>query len=206
MNKEEIQEGILQTGEWYQRVNLDGIWTTDNMLTGEHIWPHIRECLPDNLNGMTAMDIGANACYYSFMLALEGVNVIAVEPSTLYYNQALFLRKYFEEKHQKELPVTILKKSISDIDLSEHKFDFVLALSILYFIGRQFGEKYSDPALEEMKRIVKELTQVTDRVLVRTRNKVYYSSVKYYTSIFEEFGFSLLKRINMKRPITLYGR
>lgn len=202
----DIYEKIAEVGPWYQRVNLDGEWTTDNMLTGEHIWPFIRDCLPENLSGMLVMDIGANACYYSCMLALEGVNVISIEPNPLYYKQAQFLKKYYEEKHQKELSVTILKKSISDIDLSEYKFDFVLALSILYFVGRQFGEKYSDAALKEMKRVVKELTQTTNKVVVRTRNKVYYSSVAYYTSVFEEFGFSLLKRVDMKRPITLYGK
>jgi len=207
MDKEYVRSKIEELKPWYQRVNLDGIYTTDLMRTGEHIWPYIRECLPDNIDGMKIMDIGANACFYSFMLALEGADVIAIEPKERYYNQALFLKEYYEEKHQRELNVTILKKNISKIDLGEYLyFDFILALSVLYFIGNHFGGKYSEDALNEMKRIIKNLTIITDKILVRTRNKVKYSSVKYYTSVFLEYKFHLLKRINIMRPITLYGR
>lgn len=207
MKTKHIKKRLEKLGKWYQRVHLNNkIYTTDEMITGEHIWPHVRECLPDDLNGLHVLDIGANACYYSYMMALEGAEVIAVEPNDLYYKQALFLKEYYEKKYNKKLNVTILKKNISEIDLSEYQFDFVLALSILYFIGNQFGGKYSDGALREMKRIVKELTQITDKILVRTRNKVHYSSVAYYTSVFLQYEFYLLKRIDMKRPITLYGR
>ena len=207
MTQDKLLDKIIKLGPWYQRVNLEGIYTTEKMLTGEHIWPHIRSLLPSNLTGMKTMDIGANACYYSLRLALEGVQVIAFEPNIRYYKQALFLKEFFEKKYEKSLNITILKRKINETDLTEDKtFDFILALSVIYFIGRQFGGKYSPRALEEQKKLIKQLTRITDKVIVRTRNKVYYSSVKYYSKLFLENNFHLLKKIKMTRPIMLYGR
>ncbi len=207
MKRKYLKAKIKELGPWYQRVSLDGIFTTRLMLTGEHVWPYIRSVLPDDIQGAKILDIGANACYYSYMLALEGAEVIAVEPDKQYIKQALFLKEFLENQYEKELNVKLIRSSISNIDFEDYEyFDFVLALSVIYFIGRHFGGKYSDGALLEQKRIIKELTQVTDKIVVRTRDKIPLNSVAYYTSLFLENDFYLLKKIEMKRPIVLYGR
>ena len=207
MKRKEIRKAIDKLGPWYQRYDMDGLWTTDNMLTGEHVWPDIRSLLDEDLKGARILDIGANAAYYSTQLALEGAEVIAVEPSTMYFKQARWTVHYFEQKHKTKLPIQLVKKTASELDYPGlGEFDYVFAISVLYFIGNHLGGKYSEGALEEQKRVVSEICKLTDKVIVRTRNKVLYSSVGYYTSVFLENDFYLLKKIQAKRPTMLYGR
>lgn len=209
---EEVKQKIEELSPWYQRVNLDGTYTTDKKLTGEHIWPYIRSFLPSDLKGKRFMDIGANACYYSIMMALEKAEVIAIEPNKKYYAQALFLKEFYEKKYNRKLNLQIIKTGISNLDLNNFgKFDTILALSVIYFIGRKKGKagKYCDEALIEQKRVVSEVTNMTDKIIVRTRDKVYYSSVKYYTEIFSQNNFGLIevKRKGLiNRPLILYGK
>lgn len=195
-------------GTWYQRVNIDGEYTTpEKLISGEEIWPFIRSCLPEDIEGMRFLDIGANACYYSLMLALEGAEVLAIEPDRIFHEQALFLKSYYEKLYKETLPVTIEKTSISDIELSEiGEFDCVLLLSVMNFIGRHLGGKYCEAALKEKIRVIKELTNITNKIIIRTRNNRPEITVKYYNRLFMDFDFYMLKKIVMKRPIVSYGR
>lgn len=199
---------IKELGKWYQRVNIDGEYTTtDKLISGEEVWPDIRSMLPDDIEGMRFLDIGANACYYSFMLALEGAEVLAIEPDRIFYRQAVFLKSYYEKLYKETLKVDIQRKSISDIELSEiGEFDYVLALSVIYFIGQHLGGKYSEDALKEQRRVIEELSNITNRILVRTRNNRPEITVKTYNRLFMDFDFYMLKKIVMKRPIVLYGK
>lgn len=199
---------IKDLGKWYQRVNIDGEYTTtEKVISGEEVWPDIRSMLPDDIEGMRFLDIGANACYYSYMLALEGAEVLALEPDKLFYEQALFLKSYYEELYKETLPVTIERKSISDVEISEMgEFDYVLALSVLCFIGKHLGGKYSEGALEERRRVVEELSNITNKILISTRNNRPEITVKHYNRLFMDFDFYMLKKIVMKIPIVLYGR
>ena len=207
MDKKEIRKAIDKLGPWYQRYNMDGQWTTDNMLTGEHVWPEIRSLMDVDLKGARILDIGANAAYYSTMLSLEGADVTIVEPSALYFKQARWTQHYFEQKHKTKIPMKMIKKTASELDFDDLGwFDYILAISVIYFIGRKGKNKYSEEALAEQKRVVSEICKYTDKCIVRTRNKVLHSSVGYYTSIFLENDFYLLKRIQAKRPTMLYGR
>ena len=207
MNKKEIRKAINKFGPWYQRYQMKGIWTTDNMLTGEHIWPGIRGLMDDDLEDARILDIGSNAGYYSTMLAIEGADVVSVEPSDLYFKQAQWTKYYFEKEHNKKLTIELMKKTASQLDYFDLGwFDYILAISVIYFIGRDKEGKYSEAALKEQKRVVSEICQQTDRVIVRTRNKVKHSSVAYYTQVFLENDFYMLKRLQAKRPTVLYGR
>jgi len=207
MKSEEIKRAIDELGPWYQRYEMDGHWTTDLQRTGEHVWPDIRSLMNDDLKGARILDIGANAAYYSTMLALDGASVLAVEPSSRYYKQAKWTKHYFEDKHNKELDIKMIKSTVSDLNISKMgRFDYILAISVLYFVGNHLGGKYSPGALQEQKRVVREICQACDKVIVRTRNKVKYSSVSYYSSIFLENEFHMLKKIKAKRPTILYGR
>ena len=40
--KEEITTKIKELGKWYQRVNLDGIFTTKSNRSDERVWKDIR--------------------------------------------------------------------------------------------------------------------------------------------------------------------
>ena len=208
MTRKEIYKAINKLGPWYQRYKMGKkLFTTDSMISGAPIWPDIRSLMQDDLYGARILDIGSNAAYYSMMLVLEGVDVVMVESSPLYFKQGKWTKHYYEEKYNKKLSVSMYNKSISKMDISElGYFDYILALSVIYFIGKEFGGTYSDGAMREQSRVISELCKITDRIIIRTRNNRLQNSIAHYNKIFLENEFYMLKRIMRKRPLLLYGR
>lgn len=208
MDKKYIEGKIKELGEWYQRIDLDGVLTTERKISDDSVWNDVKSILPNNIEGLKFLDLGCNSGFYSFMLAINGAKeVIGVDINDDCIKQAEFLKEYYEDKYGKKLNVSISNKNISDIDFdSIKKFDCILALSILYFVGRHLGGKYSPGANEELNRVIGEITKKTDMVIVRTRNKIPENSVTFYSQIFKKFDFYPTATINKKRPIVLYER
>jgi len=103
------------------------------------------------------------------------------------------------------LNVTYVQKNISDINFKElGKFDYVLALAIIYHIGKgQYG-KCTDKALDEQLRVLKMID--TKNFIVGTRNGP-KNNINHYNGVFNKLGFNNLKTIpGGKRSWVLYGR
>jgi len=209
MTSKEIRKVINKLGPWYQRYKMGGIYTTDNMISGEPIWEDIRDLMKDDLYNAKILDIGSNAAYYSMMLALEGAIVVGIEPNPLYFKQGKWTKYYFEQKYKLKFPVMLFNKTASELNLlgvDINYYDYILAISVIYHIGNQFGGAYSPGAMKEQKRVISQLCQMTDRIIVRTRNNRVENSISYYNNIFLENEFYMLKKIIRKRPLLLYGR
>ena len=78
-----LPEQIEQLGPWFHNLNLpDGVETAPNHELGDfpkYKWQQILPFLPDSLDGMTVLDIGCNAGFYSFALADLGARVIGID-------------------------------------------------------------------------------------------------------------------------------
>jgi SAM-dependent methyltransferase len=207
MDSEYIKNKISELQPWYQQININEIITTKLDRSNEKVWSDVKTLIT-NIDGMRFLDLGCNAGFYSCMLAINGAKeVIGIEVNNLYHKQSLFLKEYFECKHSKKLPLILQQRNISSIKFDEiGKFDYVLALSIIYFIGRNLGGKYSEGAFKEQERVVGELCKITDNVIVRTRNKIKTNSIDFYTEMFNKFNFEPVNIIKRKRPIVLYSR
>src|ERR1700709_1603183 len=68
---------------WFHNLHLpDGTETAPNHPLGDFPafkWAAISQSLPDDLTGMTALDIGCNAGFYSIELARRGAKVTAID-------------------------------------------------------------------------------------------------------------------------------
>lgn len=195
MEKKLINRAIDELGPWHQRFKMGRVYTTKKMVSGEHVWPEIRDCMLEDLRWTRVLDLGSNAGYYSAMAALEGAEVVSVEPSKLYIKQAKWTKYYFEEKNG-ALSIKLIEKSVSKLNYKDMGyFDCVLALSIFDCIED----------LDERKRVIAEICQITSRVVVRTPNDHKSNSVGFFNGAFMENGFYMLKKILAESPLLVYG-
>ncbi len=202
-----LAKKIAEMGPWYQRINIDGVITTNKKISTMGLWKSVRKMLPESLEGMRVLDLGCNAGHYSVQAALLGADeVIGIDLSKVWYPQALFVKEHFESKHG-PLNIKYINKNISDVKLEElGHFDYVFALAILYHIGKHQYGKYTPKALKEQRRVIGVLTRIADNIIVRSRNAK-WNNPKYYTKIFNKFGFEQKILIGNKsnRRLMLYG-
>jgi tRNA (mo5U34)-methyltransferase len=209
MTRDEIQFKIKELGSWYQTINFDGVITTDKKISGDKLWKVIKiNYLPDKMNNMRVLDLGCNAGYFSVQTAILGAIVIGVEYSNKFFKQAEFTKKHFEEKYKQSLNIIFLKADISDLDFNTlGKFDYIFALSILYHIGKNKFGKNTQESFFEQEKIIQKLTEISNKIIVRTRN-TQYNNVNHYNKIFEKFNFKLnsLSSSDYKRSLVLFER
>ena len=193
---------MKKLGKFYQSININGKLTDDRNMSNEKLWKRIRKVLPEDLNGLRILDLGCNAGLHSCMAALEGANVIGVNrkqesfkyiKENHWVNQAKFVKDYFENKYNKELDVTYIWEDISDVDFeSLGRFDYVLAISVLYHVGNSKYKKHSEEALMEQIRVIKSID--CDNWIVRTRaNEYEYENLEYFDKTFNDLDFQRTK-------------
>lgn len=209
MRIKDINKAIKKLGPWYQRYEMQGKFTTDSNISDVDEWYLIRSLIEeDDLNGLRILDLGSNAGYFSVMMALEGADVIMVEPNPLYIKQTRWTKHFFEQtvNNKKGLYMTMKNTSASEIDYSLIGWcDYILASSVLYYIGNEYGA-YTEESMKEQERVVSELCKLTNKIIVRTRNNRPENSIGYYNGLFLNNNFYMLKRIQKKRPLMLYGK
>jgi SAM-dependent methyltransferase len=136
---------------------------------------------------MRVLDLGCNAGLYSIESALMGAyEVIGIEMRDVWFDQAVFVRRYFEQKHGSRLNVRYIKKKITPELLGVlGKFDVVYAISILYHFSGKQG-----------KEIAKALSKMTGNIIARYRTSYpsYKGSERDFTRHFKGYGFRVRKR------------
>lgn len=211
MKKQDIQKKIKQLGPWYQRISLDGI-ITGRKRDVKKTWKLIEDSFPLDYKSSRILDLGCNAGFYSIMAAKKGASVVGIEADQKSFKQALFLKDYFEDLWNTKLDIKYINKDISDIDFIKlGKFDYIFALAILYHIGNSKFGKGTLKSFKEQDRVISLLTKITDKFIVRARqrkrkNSEYYNAV-YYNKVFKKFGFIPEKTIHEEkgdRSLILY--
>lgn len=213
MDRKMIQTEIDRLGPWYQKIILNKV-ATSKKRDVEKSWKFINQNFSIEYKDSRILDLGANAGYYSIMMAKEGASVVSIEASERSFHQFNFLRKYFENKWNTKLDIEYIHKDISDINFEElGKFDYIFALAILYHIGNFKYGKGSKESFSEQKRVISQLTTLSDVFLVRARErkrtgKEFYNP-DYYNKVFGEFNFIPVKTIyenKQRRSMVLYRR
>jgi SAM-dependent methyltransferase len=213
MKKQDIQKKIKQLGPWYQRISLDGI-ITGRKRDVEQTWKIIEDSFPINYKLSRILDLGCNAGFYSIMAAKKGASVVGIEAGQKPFEQAIFLKNYFEDLWDIKLDITYIHKDISDVDFIKlGNFDYIFALAILYHIGNSKFGKGTPKSFTEQDRVISLLTKITDKFIVRARqrkrkNSEYYNS-EYYNKVFKNLGFRSEKTIYEEkgdRSLILYKR
>lgn len=143
-------------GWWYQHFQLpNGLWTGDGREPGylpEHRWNLIAPFVPEDLTGMTILDLGGNAGYFSIRMALRGAaRCLLVDPYPEFLKQAEFASRQFG------VSLDLVEQDAHVFCLTtQERFDYVVFFGLLYHL------KY--PGI------------VLDRAAEMTRKRLYMAS------------------------------
>ncbi len=197
MDKKQINKAINKLGPWYQRYKMNDKFTTDSKISDEKEWNIIRGLFnEDILDSLRILDLGSSSGYFSTLMALEGAEVLAVDPEVLHIKQGKWTKNYFEiTVNDKDLlNISFKRKRASDLEYSElGHFNYVLASLVL---------QYTD----DQKKVISNLCSITDTIIIRTDNDTSENSIAFYNAEFLKHDFYMIKRILRDRPLILYKK
>jgi len=136
----------------------------------------LKIALPDGLAGKRVLDVGANAGYYSFVLAQAGASVTAFEPDTRYARLGAVLAR------EKKLAVDWRPVAFSADLVSSQSFDVALMMSVFQWMA-EGGERLAEAsaslrAISRMSRyLFFELGFNTGTSSLQTSKRNHYAEV-----------------------------
>lgn len=128
------QKTITELGPWFHNVHLpDGTETAPDHALGDFPkfkWDCVAPILPEDMSGMTALDIGCNAGFYTMELAKRGAQVTAVDVDERYLSQARWVARQFGFEDR----VRFEQAQVYDLAKWDQKFDLILFLGVFYHL------------------------------------------------------------------------
>jgi tRNA (mo5U34)-methyltransferase len=91
---EVVEKRIVELGPWFHNLCLMGVHTAPDHFRGDY--PNVkfesfRRVLPGDMSGMTVLDIGCNAGFYSMEMKRRGADrVLGIDTDERYLEQARF--------------------------------------------------------------------------------------------------------------------
>lgn len=130
----EVPGAIAELGPWFHNLHLpDGRETAPKHPLGDFPafkWRQIEGCLPADLAGARALDIGCNAGFYAFQLAARGAEVLALDLDEHYLEQGRWAARYLDPDGR----VEFRQGSVYDLVEVEGRFEVVLFMGVLYHL------------------------------------------------------------------------
>jgi tRNA (mo5U34)-methyltransferase len=132
---EEIGRRIHELGreeEWFHCIDLgNGILTKPDPIPHmQNLWNHIACNLPPDLSGMTVLDIGCNAGFFSVAAKRLGADhVVGVDMSPGFLKQARFVSDVLD------LDLEFHRMSVYELSKLDKKFDVVFCLGLIYHVA-----------------------------------------------------------------------
>jgi tRNA (mo5U34)-methyltransferase len=121
-------------GPWFHNLHLpDGTETAPTHPLGDFPqvkWRQIAPHIPADLTGLTALDVGCNAGFYSFELARRGASVRALDIDPHYLEQASWAAKRYGLQHRIEFQ----EGSVYSLARSRERYDIVWFFGVLYHL------------------------------------------------------------------------
>ena len=132
LSPDEIHKRILELGDWFQNINLRGVWTAPEHYLGDYPtvkWSRFSRALPTDLSGKTVLDVGCNAGFYSIEMKRRGAaRVIGIDHDGDYLEQARFAATVCG------VEIEFRELSVYDVAELRERFDIVLFLGVLYHL------------------------------------------------------------------------
>jgi tRNA (mo5U34)-methyltransferase len=129
-----LADDIAALAPWFHNLHLpDGTQTVPDHFLGDFPtfkWEQIRDHLPADLTGWTALDIGCNAGFYCFELARRGARVTGIDHDPHYLRQA----RWAAGQYGLENRIDFQQMQIYDLAAIRETFDLVLFLGVFYHL------------------------------------------------------------------------
>jgi tRNA (mo5U34)-methyltransferase len=129
-----IRDKIESLKPWFHNLHLgNGVQTAPDHYFGDFPkfkWEQIKDSLPRNLKGWTALDIGCNAGFYSFELAKRGAKVLGIDLDPHYLKQAKWAAKELGLSDQ----VKFKQMQVYDLARLNKNFDIIIFMGVFYHL------------------------------------------------------------------------
>jgi tRNA (mo5U34)-methyltransferase len=129
---DQIQTRVDELGPWFHNLSLSGVQTAPNHFLGDYPstkWQRFQDAVPKDLSGMTVLDIGCNAGFYSIEMKLRGATrVLGIDHDNDYLEQARFAAEVLG------LDISFELMSVYEVGRLDERFDVVLMLGVFYHL------------------------------------------------------------------------
>jgi len=130
--REAVQTEILALGDWFHNMRLLGVETAPHHFLGDYPaskWRRFADALPADLTGLTVLDIGCNAGFYSQHMKRRGAaRVLGIDSDPRYLAQARFAAEV------EGLDIEFRQMSLYELPALGERFDLVLFMGVLYHL------------------------------------------------------------------------
>jgi tRNA (mo5U34)-methyltransferase len=128
----EVEKKIVELGPWFHNLSLLGIQTAPDHFLGDYPsikWRNFRHAIPEDLTGMTVLDIGCNGGFYSIEMKRRGASrVLGVDHDAQYLDQARFAAKILG------FDIEFRTLSVYELPVLKERFDLVLFMGVFYHL------------------------------------------------------------------------
>ncbi len=127
-----LQGRIEELGPWFHNMMLGGVMTAPNHFLGDYPevkYNSFRQALPQDMSGMSVLDIGCNAGFYSFEMKRRGAaRVLGIDSDERYLRQARFAAEVLG------LAVQFMRMPVWDVGALGERFDLVIFMGVFYHL------------------------------------------------------------------------
>jgi tRNA (mo5U34)-methyltransferase len=132
VDQQHIRQRVQQLAPWFHNLDLQGVQTAPDHFLGnypvEH-WRTFQDAVPWNLEGLSVLDVGCNAGFFSLRMKERGARrVMGIDSDERYLAQARFAAELTG------LDVEFRRMSVYDVPSLRERFDLVLFLGVLYHL------------------------------------------------------------------------
>lgn len=132
LTPETIQSRIQELGPWFHNMRLGGVWTAPEHFLGDYPAVKFRrfaDALPKDLTGMTVLDVGCNAGFYSLEMKRRGAErVLGIDSDPAYLAQARFAAEV------SGLSIELKQLDVYQVAALHERFDLVIFMGVLYHL------------------------------------------------------------------------
>lgn len=130
--QKDLEQQVADLGPWFHNLRLGTIQTAPHHFLGDYPevkFASFRDVLPARLDGMSVLDIGCNAGFYSFEMKRRGAaRVLGIDSDEHYLRQARF------SAHSLRADVEFRRMTVWEIASLAEKFDLVIFMGVLYHL------------------------------------------------------------------------
>lgn len=131
-NAQQLRQRIAELAPWFHNMDIDGIQTAPDHFLGDYPafkWAGFKHVVPEDLSGMTVLDIGCNGGFYSLeMKRRNAERVVGLDSDPRYLAQARLAAEHAG------LDIEFRQMSVYDVPKLGEKFDLVIFMGVLYHL------------------------------------------------------------------------
>jgi tRNA (mo5U34)-methyltransferase len=132
LTPDQIRERVRDLGEWFHNLDLGGVQTAPHHFLGDYPsvkWKRFSHAVPPDLHGMSVLDIGCNAGFYTIEMKKRGADrVVGIDSDKDYLAQARFAAEVCG------LDIELRQMSVYEVAQLGERFDLVLFMGVFYHL------------------------------------------------------------------------